>query len=709
MNNIKSFNQFTGIELEQIVYDQELNEGSIMGKGIRGRLNKRASKKVREELAEEIEMSKTIMEDIKQGLEALSDNFDTIQKSLDASDENDKKKGEKQKLLEDITKILENSKKSTWDLNELIDEGEIDYTGFTANIGIASVAHFGILFSPVRAAFMIHKGYKYFFAIVKNTIRKALVMLQLNFDQFSNLIVTQSMKAAGVITATDTSNDIGEFYGNILAQLQANKSLNKTQYEKTKRLLDAAKQNFDQTVKADKLKNSAENLYNNLDPYNNTYTKSLEALKQYSADDVQKHLDAIKNSMTKLAGQEVDLQTYSELILAVAEEHAYEVSTSIYNKFAKMTEVFSLPNQQKLINLILAANKEQADAAKKARQEMKTEKLAAETNEKEAKCAELFKSVDGVELGEYDEESKKYDESSIKADNWTYEEFDKLDKDDQETLESWLDEHQEVLDKCDETLQVYVTTPPSKNMDTSYIDSIIDYIGPCLIPLDESYSILTFDEYILESEKKSSDDDDIDIDDILSEDEKKDLDEKIEEVEKNFTELLTSILGEDYKKPGFKMTDEQRAKLEYILSKCEDDDTKEEIKDKLTTFKKSISPSGEVRNFCIDLQNINNSQTSDLKELYKVEDIEDLDKNENKYVPVVALKAIGKKVLNDGTFVKNSKSIVKTINKCFDSKKVKVSFMTYILLANSIKGLKDERSYDYSRLNPEPDKEKSGK
>ena len=66
-------------------------------------------------------------------------------------------------------------------------------------------------------------------------------MLQVNFDQFENLIVTQSLRCAGVITATDTSGDIGEFYGNICAQIAENKSMSKKQLEKVKTLLNAAK------------------------------------------------------------------------------------------------------------------------------------------------------------------------------------------------------------------------------------------------------------------------------------------------------------------------------------------------------------------------------------------------------------------------------------------------------------------------------------
>lgn len=715
--NILSFDEYSTSLLEQVVYEQELNEGSIMGGGIRGFFNKRAAKKVRAELSDEIEMSKSIMDGIKQGLETMSENFDTVQKSLDNSEETDAKKGEKQKLLENITKILENSKKSTWDLNELIDEGEIDYTGFTANVGIASVAYFGILLTPFRAAIMIHKGYKYFFAIVKNTIRKALVMLQLNFDQFSNLIVTQSMKAAGLVTAIDAAKEVDEFYGNLLGQIGSSKELSKKQIATFEKAMKGAKDKFEQQRKSIKDQSTAENLFNNLDPYNNTYTKSLEALRQYSSDDVQKHMDAIKNSMNKLAGQEADLQTFSELLLAAAEEHAYEVSTSIYNKFAKMTEVFSLPNQQKLIDLILAANKEQKAAAKKAKKERDDEIDKEKASEKESKCVEIFKSIDGVKLGDIDKDTNKYDDSEIEAEEWTYEKFSKLNKDDKDLLSDWLNGHQEVLEKCDETLQIYITSNPNSiNFNSSYIDSLIDYIGSCLMPLDEvdeSYNILTFDEYILEAETKSvEEDEDLDVDEILSDDDKNELDEKIEDVTDNLTEFFKSVFGKDFGKPGFKMTDKQRAKLEYMLGKCEDDDAKKDIRGKLVTFKKTYGKSGSMRKYCINLKNLNDSQISDLKDLYKISDLKDLNENEDKYVPVVALKTIGKKILNDDTFVKNSKSIVEHINKCFKLKvkRVNVSVMTCILLDDSIKKLKEMRNTDYSNVRGDSnDTEKSEK
>ena len=734
MNNILSFNEYNGYELEKMVYTELLNEKSSTGKGIRGFINRRAARKVKSELSDEIEMSKTIMEGIKEGLETLSENFDSIQKSLDNSD--DKKKGEKQKLLADITKILENSKKNTWDINELIDEGEIDYTGFTANVGIASVAYFGILLTPFRATVMIHKGYNYFFGIVKNTIRKALVMLQLNFDQFENLIVTQSLRCAGVITASDTSNDISEFYGNIFAQLCGSegtiaKKMGKNKSRQMEQLLKAAKDKFDQQVKADKLKDSAENLYNNLDPYNNTYTKSLEALRQYSADDVQKYLDAIKSSMSKLAGQEADLQTYSELILAAAEEHAYKVSSSIYNKFAKMTEVFSLPNQQKLIDLILAANKEQKAEAKKIRDEKKAAKELQEKIEEKSTIAEeglkVFKSLDGVEIeeledGEVSEDGetvKKYDESKIKADKWTYEEFDKLDKNDQDSFEIWLELHPEVLKKCSRTLRVVINSPYNDGY-YEYVDSLIDYISPCIDEKEpeekngkkkknEAY-ILNFDSYVFES---NNSDDKIDLDEIETDlgwrnksDGKwvyidpKDKEKYESECKERFNNLIKHIIGgkkDKYTKDDLKklrkLKDSVDAKYDDASSSSTtDDDFYLDIKVSLDKFIESIEEKKGTTYYLNFNKVSNENQISYLKSLY----VKDESKEDVTNVAVVALKVIGKKLLKDKTFVNESENIVDDIKSALLEGKNEISPVTHKLLKKSIEKLEELRDHDYN-------------
>lgn len=495
MNNIKSFNEYTGQELERVVYDNVLNEKSML----RGFFNKRAARKVKSELAEEIEMSKTIMEGIQNGLDTLNENFDVIKKDIE-SDKSDKK-GEKEKVLDSIKKIIEDSRNNTWDLNQLIDEGEIDYTGFTANIGIASVAYFGILFTPFRAAVMIHKGYNYFFNIVKNTIRKALVMLQLNFDQFENLIITKGFQSTGYLQDQDTSVKISEFYGKLQSKLFDEKSgslVGKKGSAYAKEQMQLAKQQIDAMMKADKIRNLSDNAYNCLDQYNNTYTKSLEALRQYSQDDVQKHLDSIKTSMGKLAGQEADLQVFSELILAAAEEHAYKVSTSIYNKFAKMTEVFSLPNQKKLIDLIQAATKEKQDAAEEEKKKRERAEELKKASEFEDEGVKIFSSLSGTKLGKMNDETKKYDEKDIEAGNWTYDEFNKLDDDKQQIFDRWLNSHPEVLKKCDDTLQIALK--PDNYYE--YVDMLIDYVGNCLVGKNNESYILDFGQYLIESSKK---------------------------------------------------------------------------------------------------------------------------------------------------------------------------------------------------------------
>lgn len=606
MNNIKSFNEYTGQELERVVYDNVLNEKSML----RGFFNKRAARKVKSELAEEIEMSKAIMEGIQNGLETLNENFDIIKKSIDG-DKSDESRGEKKKALDAIVKIIETSRNNTWDLNQLIDEGEIDYTGFTANIGIASVAYFGILFTPFRSIVMIHKGYNYFFNIIKNTIRKALVMLQLNFDQFENLIITKGFQSMDYVQDIAASQKLDDTIDAILKELCGEK----TGMIKSKSKAADYRKNIDIAYKRVKIENDknkklkqSSDTYNNLDPYNNTYTRSLEVLRQYSQDDVQKHLDSIKTSMSKLAGQDADLQVFSELIIAAAEEHAYKVSSSIYNKFAKMTEVFSLPNQKKLIDLIHAATTEEVEAAQKKAKDIEAVKLKEAAEKAEDEGVKIFSSLSGTKLGKMNDETKKYDEKDIEASNWTYDEFNKLDDDKKQILDRWLNGHPEVLKKCDDTLQIALK--PDNYYE--YVDMLIDYVGNCLVgKKDESY-ILDFDQYLMESIKKKS-------------------------------------------------------------------------TTKKSTTKKSI--------YMIDFNKLEDSQLEDVKKAF----IKD-GKKSKVVISKVALEVIGKKLLNDNTFVKNAEQIVKHISDAATdaTHKVEISSVTYELLKKSIDKLKVLRSNDYN-------------
>ena len=720
MNNIKSFDEYNGYELERVAYDNVLNEKSIMGGGIRGLINRVSSGKVKAQLAEEIELSKSIMEGIQEGLEKLNENFDAIRK--DVAEGGDDPKGEKQKKLDEILKIIEDSRKKTWDINELIDEGEIDYAGFTANVGLASAAYFGILFTPFRATILMHKGYSYFFGIVKNTIRKALVMLQLNFDQFENLIVAKGFQSADYIQDVAANQKIDDTISAILKELCGEK----TGMIKSKSKAADYRKNIETAYKAVKLEQEkrktvkqSRDIYNNLDPYNNTYTKSLEALRQYSSDDVQKYLDAIKNSMNKFAGQEADLQTFSELILAAAEEHAYKVSSSIYSKFAKMTEVFSLPNQKKLIDLIEAATKEEmerSEAEKKKKEEDDRLKIEEEVRTKiEESGIKVFTKLKGVKIGKLVDEKYKKDEIEH-PEAWTGEEYFNLEKEEKENLEEWLVLHPEVLELCDKSLQVIINTPftSSAKIDTRYIDALIDYIAPCVDGVEEVSDayILNFDEFILEA--KDEEDPDVDPKDdeekyVLSDEEKEELDEKIDELNDNLGELLKLIYGEDAFKgleslgdlKKVKVTPKASARLKYVLEKY-DMAAAEESKSgptsgtrtKASTYLalkragKSITSKKKITNYYLKIskKKIDDSELKNLKDLFK---------NENE--AIAGLKAIGEKLLKSKTFVNNSENIVSIINKAIKArgKGIPISFMTSFLITNSAETLDDLRNKDY--------------
>ena len=321
-----------------------------------------------------------------------------------------------------------------------------------------------------------------------------------------------------------------------------------------------------------------------------------------------------------------------------------------------------------------------------------------ETNsKKETDGLEVFKSLEGVDIGDIEEGEeglKKYDTSKIKADKWTYSEFTKLKDTDQESLEIWLELHPEVLKKCDESLQVYIDTPLNNS---SYIDSLIDYIAPCISNNEnvEESVILSFDEYIFESKKKKKKHHSSSRSYIpepeetespkyeLSEKEKKKLDKKIETVKAKLIDLMTLALGKDYMDKE-EFTDEDKAKLDYIIEKCKEKEFDDGIVDELKSYRKGIETRYEL---FIDFKNIDNAQINDLKELYS-----------NEEVAVAALKAIGKKVLKDSTFVKNSKYIVGRIQKCFDKRKAGISIMSSIVLANSIKKLSELRNNDYSQV-----------
>jgi hypothetical protein len=133
-----------------------------------------------------------------------------------------------------------------------------------------------------------------------------------------------------------------------------------------KEYLEAFKKAQDMAIKQNR-ENTKNNPLRSLweDQHNNTYTRTLEQLKQYINDDSQKELDALKNSITKMAGSDVELAPYGELMISAAEEYAIRTNHGINNNFIKMSSVFNLENQKKLIELIVATQKENEEEIKR--------------------------------------------------------------------------------------------------------------------------------------------------------------------------------------------------------------------------------------------------------------------------------------------------------------------------------------------------------
>ena len=508
MNNILGYNDYINNIEEQIILES-LNDGESVEKkgGIRWLINKKVSKKVNVELADEIEMSKSIMDGIKSGLDSIDEGMSNIKDKID--DSSKKERG----VIDDILKIIGDSKKQTWDLKELIDEGEIDYAGFTGNVSYASIRYFGVVFFPLTYSMLIHKAYNYFFGVIKNTIRKSLVMLQLNFDQFENLIIQKSFQGEKNYQAEKLYEAIVSEYTAINRDLFDSEkgSLRNTRgkdiLSKKLKALEAKRKAEIEGEK--RMSRGTEDMYGSLwnDQYNNTYTKTLETLKQYESEDSSKQLESIKTSMSKIAGQDSEMLAFSELLIAMAEEHALKVSSSIYNRFTKLASVFSLPNQKKLIDLIQKSTEETQKALEDERKKKLEEANFKEKEEELTKFEEDGKKIftdNGGKLGKFDDENKYKD--GIDGEAWTWETYNKLEDNDRDFMKKWFNAHPEVVKECDPTLRVAFPLPGSfEGGYFDYIDLLIDEIGPSLDEIyvvTEGNFIKNFDNYFELNESK---------------------------------------------------------------------------------------------------------------------------------------------------------------------------------------------------------------
>ena len=373
MNNILTFEDYRKMnirQVESVIYHQfidadikdEVNEGII-----RNAINKAASKFIQNALADEIEKGKELEKSIKEALDGLDKGFEDIKKKIDTKTDSKSKLAAIEKV-KDAIKAVQSQAFDT--LTMIGSEGEIDFAGFMGSASVAAAVNFGILFSPIRSVFMTRKAYKYFLGIIKQTIRRNLLIIQLNFDQFENLILQKSFETEDDSESITKSNTLHEVISAMTTQLCGKDSKLKMftgrKGKEMKEYLEAFKKAQDIEFRQHR-ENYKNNPLRSLweDQHNNTYTRTLEQIKQYINDDSQKELDALKNSITKMAGNDVDLVPYGELLISAAEEYAVHTNHGINNNFIKMSSVFNLENQKKLIDLIVATQAENEKEVKK--------------------------------------------------------------------------------------------------------------------------------------------------------------------------------------------------------------------------------------------------------------------------------------------------------------------------------------------------------
>ena len=430
MNNILTFEDYRKMnirQVESVIYRQfidadikdEVNEGII-----RNAINKSASKFIQSALADEIEKGKELEKNIKAALDGLDKGFEEIKKKIDTK-ANSKSKLAAIEQVKDAIKAVQSQAFDT--LTMIGSEGEIDFAGFMGSASVAAAVNFGILFSPIRSVFMTRKAYKYFLGIIKQTIRRNLLIIQLNFDQFENLILQKSFETEDDSESITKSNTLHEVISAMTTQLCGKDSKLKMftgkKGKEMKEYLEAFKKAQDIEFRQHR-ENYKNNPLRSLweDQHNNTYTRTLEQIKQYINDDSQKELDALKNSITKMAGNDVDLVPYGELLISAAEEYAVHTNHGINNNFIKMSSVFNLENQKKLIDLIVATQAENESEIKK-------------------KEARKDKSAETRKLKKAIKDGKKLYEDKLKdsKENYTFDKFnDEFSDDDISCLKAFF-------------------------------------------------------------------------------------------------------------------------------------------------------------------------------------------------------------------------------------------------------------------------------
>ena len=425
MNNILTFEDYKKMnirQVESVIYrqfiEENIKEESIVNEGlIRKAINKMSGKFIQNALADEIEKGKELEKSIKEALDGLDKGFEELKKKIDVNANSDENSKSKVTAIEKVKEAIKAVQSQAFDTLTMIgSEGEIDFAGFLGSATVATAINFGVILTPIRSVFMLRKAYKYFLGIIKQTIRRNLLVIQLNFDQFENLILQKSFESEEDSETMTKSNTIHDVITAMQEQLcgKDSKMFNKKKSKEMKDYLDNFKKAQDLLIKQNR-ENNKHNPLRSLweDQHNNTYTRTLEQIKQYINDDSQKELDALKNSITKLGTNDVDLTLYGELLISAAEEYAIHTNHGINNNFIKMSSVFNLDNQKKLIELIVSTQEENQRELEKKKSELDSDaiKEKAEKDIAEGKIIYEEKLKDTTESYTFDKFNDTFDDA----------------------------------------------------------------------------------------------------------------------------------------------------------------------------------------------------------------------------------------------------------------------------------------------------------
>lgn len=483
MNNILNFEQYreqVRLFEENLVKSQILQplDESLKGK-IRKKINAKSEVFVRAALADEIEMGRQLNEAIQSSVDDLKEYIEKIQEFVDDNTP------DKTELFKKLEKMFDDIHKASFELLEILSGVKINFADYVQNATMATLVNFGVLFIPTRSIFLLKKSYKYFIGLIKNTIRKDMLMLMLNFDQFENTVLIQSLEDDEMNKEMEKLETQKAAVDQLIAVMMGEKSKKGQSYEKVikdaERASKLVKQKFDMELKSLDRKSPAIGFDSR---YDNTYTKTLDQLKSFVLEDDTKYLEAIKNGMRTQALDEVDTKSYVELLISAAEECAYEVSNAIHTNFIEKVSVFKLANQKRLIELV-KKDKELLEKQKEKDEKERIKELDKLKDEKFEKVVEehgeeIFNRVIEGSPEKQVEKYKKLDKKEYDGDEYNEKDIltawlSKFDVDKKE-YKNWDEKKDDISD----SLKLYFAdVVPNEDSYLKYADILVDCLLPC--------------------------------------------------------------------------------------------------------------------------------------------------------------------------------------------------------------------------------------